>query len=70
MKWNEIMNMNVFSIIHMHLGHSFVRSFVRKEYKDFKIEYSIYTIFFTYYVIHAKWRRSAGVSVSVGVDSA
>lgn len=58
------MNMNVFSIIHMHLGHSFVR----KEYKDFKIEYSIYTIFFTYYVIHAKWRRSAGVSV--GVDGA
>ena len=36
---------------------AFVRSFVRKEYKDFKIEYSIYAIFFTYYVIDTKWRR-------------
>jgi hypothetical protein len=27
------------------LGISFVRSFVRKEYKDLKIEYSIYDTF-------------------------
>jgi len=66
MKWNEIMNMNVFSIIHMHLGHSFVRSFV-KNIKILKLSI-LYTRYFL--LIMSSTQNGGAALVSASASTA